>query len=146
MTEGIEPMQTTGELPRSARELLTGWANQQDNWVRAIVGEVVSTRREMSVDAIAAAKDRYLIEKQLADGEIAAVAAIGVSNGNGYPGEGLRLIAPAMSWHQCTGGRSGHLVPSAADGSLRRERCREDWLCTGAEANRECALRRADHP
>jgi hypothetical protein len=99
VTEGIEPLQTTGEPPRSARELLTGWANQQDGWIRAIVGEVVSTRREMSVDAITAAKDRYLIEKQLAEGESAAVPAIGVPNGNGDPGEGLRL----MSLRSCRG-------------------------------------------
>lgn len=93
MAEDAEPPEIGAELPRAARELLIDWANQQDGWVRAIVSEVVSTRREMSPAAVAAAKDRYLIEKQLAEGEVTAVPPIGEAGANGEQTEQLRLIS-----------------------------------------------------
>ena len=64
---GEQSSQTVDHPPRSARHLLVEWANQQDGWVRTIVGEVLATRRGLSTALVQASKDRYLAEKQLAD-------------------------------------------------------------------------------
>lgn len=85
--------QSTTDLTRSARELLIDWANQQDGWVRAIVGEVVSTRRELSPASLEAVKARYLAEKQLADEHGSEVPPLGDSRDAADAGEALRLVA-----------------------------------------------------
>ncbi len=80
-------------VPRSARELLVTWANSQDGWVRWIVNEVLSTRRELSPAAVAMARDRYLSEKGLRDGTAPQVPVL-PSDGFEDSLEGaLRLVA-----------------------------------------------------
>jgi len=53
----------------SARDLLVEWANRQDGWVRALVGEVMATQAALTPLAEQAVFERYLLEKGLADGE-----------------------------------------------------------------------------
>jgi recombinational DNA repair ATPase RecF len=81
----------TPPISRSARQRLVEWANQQDAWVRAIVGEVISTRRDLSADSLAAIRDAYLVEKRLADGEAREASLLGDTNGNGDAAEPLRI-------------------------------------------------------
>jgi recombinational DNA repair ATPase RecF len=78
-------------LNQSARQRLIDWANQQDAWVRAIVGEVISTRRDMSSDSLSVVRDAYLVEKKLADGEAPEASLLGDTNGNGDAAEPLRI-------------------------------------------------------
>ena len=42
----------TDQARRTARSVLVEWANEQDAWVRAIVGEVLATRRELAAAAL----------------------------------------------------------------------------------------------
>src|SRR5581483_10068242 len=50
-------------------DMLVGWANGQDRWVRKLVGEVIETRRRLSDERIAALYELLLKEKGLADGQ-----------------------------------------------------------------------------
>jgi len=92
VSEDTEAASPGADLTRSARELLVAWANEQDGWVRLIVGEVVSTRRELSPTSLEAVKDRYLVEKQLSDGVGGEVAPLGDSEAMADVGEPLRLV------------------------------------------------------
>lgn len=60
---------TDTPLPSTARKLLADWANQQDGWVRRIVGEVLLTRQPVPDAVLDEIYDAYLIEKGLADGD-----------------------------------------------------------------------------
>jgi recombinational DNA repair ATPase RecF len=93
VAEPTIPGASREEVPPSARDLLVEWANQQDGWVRAIVGDVVSTRRELSAAAIAEVKARYLAEKQLTDLEAPAVPEMGVAGEVDEPLDPLKLVA-----------------------------------------------------
>ena len=88
---------TPGQLPtdqaRSARDLLINWANQQDGCVRAIVGEVLTTRRELSSASLQVIKARYLAEKEFAEEPASEVAPLGDGGSNADIGEALRLVA-----------------------------------------------------
>jgi len=53
----------------SGLDMLVGWANGQDRWVRKLVGEVIETRRRLSDERIAALYELLLKEKGLADGQ-----------------------------------------------------------------------------
>src|SRR5690242_2702882 len=85
--------------PRSAREVLVAWANQQDAWVRAIVGEVITTRRPLAEEAIEAVKTRYLAEKQLTDTDVPGVAELGEDQHAGVLAEPLTLL----TLRECSG-------------------------------------------
>jgi hypothetical protein len=50
---------------RNGVEILIGWANEQDHWVRAIVSEVIATRRELPEKSLEAAYLLLLGEKGL---------------------------------------------------------------------------------
>ena len=54
---------------RSATDLLVEWANRQDGWIRAIVGEALLSRREASAEVLDRVTQSFLTEKQLAQGE-----------------------------------------------------------------------------
>jgi len=56
-------------LPTSARKLLVDWANQQDGWVRRLVGEVLLTRQPVTEAVLDEAYEAYLIEKGLTEGD-----------------------------------------------------------------------------
>ncbi len=49
----------------SPRQLLVRWANQQDDWIRRLTGEILTVRREPPDSSITAVRDLYLAEKQL---------------------------------------------------------------------------------
>lgn len=82
-----------------ARQLLIDWANQQDGWVRALVGEVLATRQPLSPTALAALKDQYLREKKLAAGDPPAPSVLG------HPGEQIasQEVLHLHSLRNCTG-------------------------------------------
>lgn len=61
---------------QSARALLVTWANQQDHWVRGIVGQVLESRRPLSDESVTAIYERFLVEKELAPGTVTAVEAL----------------------------------------------------------------------
>ena len=67
---------TTATAPPSAQSLLIEWANQQDNWVRALVSEVITTRQELPDPRIGHFYDLLLKEKELAAGAWATVPPI----------------------------------------------------------------------
>ena len=50
------------------RRLLIEWANNQDAWVRYIVGEVLSSKQYLDSSVLDEAYDYLLVEKELKDG------------------------------------------------------------------------------
>jgi hypothetical protein len=90
---------TTSPTTRSARDLLVEWANNQDGWVRAIVGEALVSRRELSAEVLDRVKELFLIEKQLADGEPIDPQPLGDVEGSEDPRQDLRLL----SLRECRG-------------------------------------------
>lgn len=89
----MSPGQPAIEEHRSARDVLIDWGNRQDGWVRAIVGEVILSRRELSTPSLEAIKDRYLAEKQLSDETASEVPPLGDGEATADAGEALRLVA-----------------------------------------------------
>jgi hypothetical protein len=87
--ESIDETATSGV---SARQRLIEWANQQDGWARSIAAEVISTRRQISAETLASVRDSYLLEKQLAPGEVMEVPLLGDDGTNGEAPEILRLF------------------------------------------------------
>jgi hypothetical protein len=73
----------SAEPIRSARQRLADWANQQDGWVRSIVAEVLVSRRPVSEETLAVVRDRYLVEKQLAEGDAAPATVLGDDGATG---------------------------------------------------------------
>ncbi len=55
------------------RQLLVGWANEQDAWVRHIAANVLAAKQPLSKDEIAAAYEEFLLEKGLKAGEAPGV-------------------------------------------------------------------------
>lgn len=90
----MSPPDSTDEIATSgvsARQRLIEWANQQDGWARSIAAEVISTRREISAETLASVRDSYLLEKQLAPGEVSEIPLLGDDGTNGEAQEILRL-------------------------------------------------------
>lgn len=79
--------------PGSACQLLIDWANRQDGWIRAIVGEVVASRLELSESSIQAARNLYLAEKQLVDRDAEEIPALGEDGSESAAGVPLLLTA-----------------------------------------------------
>ncbi|MDA8398175.1 MAG: ATP-binding protein, partial [Actinomycetota bacterium] len=79
------------EASRSAPQRLVEWAIQQDGWVRAIVAEVLATRRPVPEQALANVRDRYLAEKQLAQGDHEPVPTLGDDGATGDATEPMSL-------------------------------------------------------
>ena len=77
----------------SAWHLLTEWANQQENWVRSIVRDVLTTRQLPSDQTLAQAYATCLSEKGLSDQPITAEPALGLDNEDDDQTEKFRLIA-----------------------------------------------------
>lgn len=61
----------------SPQSILAEWANKQDNWVRGIVREVLSTHRGISQNQAEAFYELFLVEKRLKDGEVTSFPVIG---------------------------------------------------------------------
>lgn len=62
-----------GKQRKSGIALLVAWANDQDHWVRALVGEVLATRRALSANVIEGSYQLLLAEKGLSGGQGEAV-------------------------------------------------------------------------
>ena len=61
------------EPSRSARGILVDWANRQDDWARAVVAEVLSSRTSLSGEARDELRKIFLAEKRLSDARPRAV-------------------------------------------------------------------------
>lgn len=83
----------TVAVSRSARDLLVEWANRQDPWVRAIVGEALLSRRDLSPAAIAKVTESFLVEKQLVEGEALDAPALGADGGEEDAVQALNLVS-----------------------------------------------------
>lgn len=81
------------ETAKPPRALLVDWANDQDNWVRAIVAEVLDTRRGIADERLGHFYSMLLIEKELADGAKPAVAQLQWTTAVDEQLELLRLIS-----------------------------------------------------
>jgi hypothetical protein len=79
--------------PRDARTLLTAWANDQDGWVRAIVGEAILSRTELSAAVVERVTESLLVEKQLSDGELLDAPELGEPDANDTETHALRLVS-----------------------------------------------------
>jgi len=75
----------------NARQLLVDWANDQDHWVRALVGEVLSARRSVEAEALEHFYGLLLREKELAQGELPFFDALQDSAHIGPAEEALAL-------------------------------------------------------
>lgn len=58
------PKGSTGATPR---QLLVSWANDQDGWVRSIVGQVLASKSPLTQDQFQAHYDLFVAEKGLSD-------------------------------------------------------------------------------
>jgi hypothetical protein len=75
----------------TARSLLVTWANGQDHWLRALVKEVIATRKVLSADEAAKLFELYLREKELAAGERVDVPKLADDAGSGAAAEAFAL-------------------------------------------------------
>jgi hypothetical protein len=65
---GRASVTTAATQPRSARSLLVEWANDQDPWIRGLIGEILRSRRAITPERVDHFYERLLIEKGLAPG------------------------------------------------------------------------------
>jgi hypothetical protein len=70
----------------SGRGLLVEWANDQDHWVRAVVAEVLSSRRSLTEEAVEHFYEILLREKELIPGEAPSIDKL-EDAGGGVPRE-----------------------------------------------------------
>jgi hypothetical protein len=85
-----------GRMPTDAPtptpvSLLVNWANNQEGWVRQVVGEVITTRNPLSDEAAAAIAKRFLDEKGLGQTGRAPVSRLGSQQGEDSRSGRLRL-------------------------------------------------------
>lgn len=75
------------------QSLLIEWANQQDNWVRALVSEIIETRQELPEARVQHYYDLLLREKELAPGVSVDVPLISGTLKTTAAGDGFVLAA-----------------------------------------------------
>ena len=75
-------MKVAGDQTRgSARDILVYWANQQGDWIRTIVGEVVASRGPLTNERVTEIYQQFLIEKELASGDVVRVPPLALASG-----------------------------------------------------------------
>lgn len=84
--------QSNPGLPRNGLDLLIEWANEQDQWVRAIAGEVITTRREVSEQSVEGAYSMFLAEKGLSTDAPPNIPRLSAGAASPENVEELRLI------------------------------------------------------
>jgi len=84
---------------RSGTDLLVEWANGQDGWIRAIVGEALLSRRDLSADVLNRVTESFLAEKELADGDPLPAPVLG-QNG---PSDNVEQTLTLLSLQDCEG-------------------------------------------
>jgi len=82
---------TTPTSPSTARQRLIDWANGQDHWIRAVVADVLATRKELSEKEIVIVYATFLAEKQLSDDPSPSVALLSAGVAGVDALEDLRL-------------------------------------------------------
>ena len=90
-----EPSDDDQEEPAttsSARGLLVQWANQQDHWIRALVGEVLRSRRALAPEAVDELYARLLVDKDLAPGVATPAPVLELGSTSDDPEETLALV------------------------------------------------------
>lgn len=73
--------------------LLIGWANEQDHWIRALVGKVIEGRRRLSDGQIDELYDLLLLEKELKGGGPVTVAPLRAGSAAAASAKTCRLVA-----------------------------------------------------
>lgn len=68
--------ETTSTKTPTGRSLLVVWANEQDNWVRALVAEIIQTRQELPETRATHFYGMLLREKELAAGDSVSEPAL----------------------------------------------------------------------
>ena len=89
---GVEPNAKAGSVGRTGRQVLVDWANDQDEWVRAIVSEVIATGRELSGPALDHALSALLAEKGLSGEQAPRVPKLVDDGAVGDAAEELLLV------------------------------------------------------
>jgi energy-coupling factor transporter ATP-binding protein EcfA2 len=92
MSQGQPPTEVT---PKPPRALLVEWANDQDNWVRAIATEVLDTRRGIADERLEHFYGMLLVEKELGEGAKPTVAQLHWTTAADELVEPLRLTSLA---------------------------------------------------
>ena len=82
-------MADTITLRPTPQRLLIDWANNQDAWVRYIVGEVLSSKQQLNSPVLDQAYHYLLVEKELTDGPRPRVPPLRVS---GKPEEAVQTL------------------------------------------------------
>lgn len=77
----------------TARHILVGWANSQDNWVRAIVAEVLSNRSDLPDATINRLYRQFLAEKELSDDNFPQIGELALGGNEGDHSEELALVS-----------------------------------------------------
>ena len=90
MPQGDPPTSAEAKSPRA---LLVEWANDQDNWVRAIVAEVIDTRRGITDERLEYFYTMLLVEKELREGTKPSTPALHWIQAADEKLELLRLIS-----------------------------------------------------
>lgn len=70
--------QKSTERQTTAREILVTWTNNQENWVRSIVREVLTTHQPASDEAIEEAYTTCISEKGLSATPVTVVPKLGL--------------------------------------------------------------------
>ncbi|MDP1949424.1 MAG: AAA family ATPase [Nitrospirota bacterium] len=83
--------QQSTEKQNTAREILVSWANSQENWVRSIVREVLTTHQPASDETIEEAYRTCLSEKGLSNAPVTVSPKLGLDTEDDETGEALRL-------------------------------------------------------
>jgi len=79
--------------PLSGIGLLIEWANEQDQWIRRLVSEVIKTRRRLQDESIDAIYETFLREKELREGDPVKVEPISAGDLSAPSGMTLRLVS-----------------------------------------------------
>ncbi len=85
-------LEDTGANHSDPRSVLADWANQNDEWVRFVVGQVLSSGRALSADDIDNAYEIFRQEKALEKRVVPRVAALAAKFGSDQVEEPLAIL------------------------------------------------------
>src|ERR1700687_5696235 len=81
----------TKPTPANPKKILVDWANSQQNWVRAVVAEILDTRESPSEATLDAFYEQSLTERGLRQGTVTEVPKLRFENTDGDTAEELVL-------------------------------------------------------
>ena len=85
-------MTDTTTLRNTPQKLLIDWANNQDGWVRYVVGEVLSSKQYLDSPVLDKAYDCLLVEKELKDGPRLPISQLRISGEHKEGVQTLQLV------------------------------------------------------